>query len=171
MSAAKTVQRTYLEMREQPSIDEVVWDDRIQIVHAIKPTVSFYRYLYNTVGESWTWIDRRKMSDEDLKQTIQNDKIQVHVLYLLGVPAGYIELDFRNSLEIEIAYFGLMPEFIGQGFGKKFLQWGISRAWKVSPQRVWLHTCTLDHPGALPLYEKAGFKKYKTEEYILKEKE
>jgi len=161
------VKRIYLEMLGPPDFEEPVWDERVQIVRAVRPTVSFYRYLYNTVGESWTWIDRRKMTDEELRQILQDQRIEVHVLYFDGVPAGYVELDFTKSSEVEIAYFGLIPEFIGKGFGKKFLLWGISRAWASAPKRVWLHTCTLDHPGALPLYEKAGFKQYKTEEYNL----
>lgn len=80
-----------------------------------------------------------------------------------GVPARYAELDRRVPHEVEIAYFGLMPEFIGKGFGQYLLHWTVRRAWDSNPARVWLHTCELDHPVALPNYLKVGFEVYKTE--------
>jgi GNAT superfamily N-acetyltransferase len=80
-----------------------------------------------------------------------------------GVPAGFAELDRWEDDEIELVQFGLMPEFIGQGLGKYFLQWTIDRAWSYQPRRFWLHTCTLDHPRALPNYVAAGFAIYKEE--------
>ena len=80
-----------------------------------------------------------------------------------GVPAGFAELDRRIEGEIELAQFGLMPEFIGQGLGRYFLRWAIDKAWSYGPRRFWLHTDTKDHPGALPNYLKAGFAIYKEE--------
>ena len=74
-----------------------------------------------------------------------------------GQPAGYSELDRREPGQIELAYFGLFPQFIGQGLGKYFLGWTLDRAWSYGPDRVWLHTCDLDHPAALPNYQQAGF--------------
>jgi GNAT superfamily N-acetyltransferase len=68
--------------------------------------------------------------------------------------------------EVELVQFGLTPEFIGQGLGKFFLQWAIDRAWGYGPRRLWLHTCTLDHPAALPNYLKAGFRIYKEERTV-----
>ena len=156
---------TYLEMVDRPAAIPSGNPEGVLIMRAKRPTVSFYRFLYNTVGENWKWVDRRKLSDEDLRTIIHNEKVEIHVLYLNGVPAGYVELDFRQISEVEIAYFGLMPDFIGQGSGKRFLQWAIMTAWQTSPERLWVHTCSLDHPGALPLYQKCGFKIYKTEEH------
>jgi len=78
-------------------------------------------------------------------------------------PAGFAELDRRNKEDIELVQFGLMPEFIGRGLGWYFLQWIIDKAWSYQPRRFWLHTCTLDHPAALPNYQKAGFTIYKEE--------
>jgi len=155
---------TYLEMFEKTAAEPAKNQDHIMIMYAVKPTVSFYRFLYNTVGENWNWIDRRKLNNEQLKVIIQDEKVEVNVLYVQGVPAGYVELDFRQDQEVEIAYFGLMPEFIGHGFGKFFLSWAIHTAWERKPKRVWVHTCSQDHPGALHLYQKCGFKIYKTEE-------
>ncbi len=72
-------------------------------------------------------------------------------------------MDRRNKEDIELVQFGLMPEFIGRGLGWYFLQWIIDKAWSYQPRRFWLHTCTLDHPAALPNYQKAGFTIYKEE--------
>ena len=155
---------TSLEMKQRPAATGLrAPREGVQILHAQRPTVSFYRYLYNTVGREWLWIDRRKMSDDALAAVIQDVNVEIHVLYSDGVPAGYIELDRRRPPDVEIAYLGLIPEFIGQGLGPYLLRWGIERAWSFGPERVWLHTCTLDHPKALSTYKSAGFVPFKTE--------
>ncbi len=160
-----TVTRTYLEMLQKPNWPETQWPEGTLVMHAKNPGVAFYRYLYNSVGSDWTWVDRKRMNDDKLKMVIQNPRVFIHVLYYQGTPAGYIELDARLEHEVEIAYFGMMSEFIGKGLGHKLLEWGIREAWKFAPRRVWLHTCTLDHPAALPLYKKIGFNEIKKEEY------
>ncbi len=109
---------TYLEMRAKPPRRELEPPaENLLIIRAEKPTVSFYRYLYNTVGGPWLWYERRQMRDEDLRAIIQNLKVEICVLDVNGVPAGYAELDLRQEPDIELAYFGIMPEFIGQGLG------------------------------------------------------
>jgi len=80
-----------------------------------------------------------------------------------GKPAGFAELDRRQPNEIELVQFGLMPDYIGRGLGKWFLQWTIDKAWSYQPKRFWLHTCTLDHAAALPNYLRAGFTIFKQE--------
>jgi GNAT superfamily N-acetyltransferase len=132
-------------------------------VHAHRPTVAYYRFLYNSVGRDWNWTSRGKKSDADLARIIQDPQEEMHVLFVEGVPAGFAELDRRVPSEIELVQFGLVPEFIGQGLGKYFLQWTIDKAFSYAPRRYWLHTCTEDHPAALPNYQKAGFAIYKTE--------
>ena len=137
--------------------------DAIEIRQAKQPTVSFYRYLYNTVGADWNWYMRRRLTDGALLEIIGDERIAVYVLYVEGTPAGYVELDRRIEGEIEIAYLGLIPEFIGRGLGGHLLDWGLARAWHYNPRRVWLHTCTLDHPRALDLYRRKGFVAYRRE--------
>jgi GNAT superfamily N-acetyltransferase len=133
------------------------------VIHAKKPAVAYYRFLYHTVGKEYHWYSRGKLSDAELAATVQHPLNEVHVLHVDGVPAGFAELDRRRGGEIELVQFGLMPEFIGQGLGRHFLQWTIDKAWSYRPRRFWLHTCTLDHPAALPNYLKAGFVVYKEE--------
>jgi GNAT superfamily N-acetyltransferase len=125
--------------------------------------VAYYRFLYNSVGKAYHWHSRGKLSDPDLAAVVQHPLNEVHVLHVDGTPAGFAELDRRNGDEIELVQFGLMPPYLGQGLGRYFLQWTIDRAWSYGPKRFWLHTCTLDHPVALPNYLKAGFTLYKEE--------
>ena len=125
--------------------------------------IMVHRYLYNNVGEAWLWYERRAMTNEILSAIINDPAVSIYVLYFDGVPAGYIELDCRGSGEIELAYFGLLPEFIGRGFGPWLLSWALDTAWNLKPSRIWVNTCDLDHPKALNCYERAGFEVYRKE--------
>lgn len=148
---------TYLEMRTPPKRQKAALPAGVEIRHAFRPTISFYRYLYDSVGGDWTWTGRRLMDDETLKETIHDPMVEVNVLWVDGVPAGLIELDHRSLPEIELLYFGLIPDFIGKGLGRTALDWAIDHAWSKGPTRFWIHTCDLDHPNALSVYQKAGF--------------
>ncbi len=132
----------------------------LEVRAARRATVSFYRYLYGIIGEEWTWVVRRLLSDAELRQILDDPAVEVNVLWVNGVPAGLAELDRRRPREIELAYFGLLPEFIGQGLGRWLLDWAIRHAWRAGPRRLWVHTCDLDHPRALGVYEKSGFRVY-----------
>lgn len=137
--------------------------DDLTVQHVKSPTVPYYRSLYDAVGKDYYWLSRRKMSDEALAAIIGDPLDELHVLHVERTPAGFAELDRRKPGEIELVQFGLVRDFIGQGLGKWFLQWTIDKAWSYQPKRFWLHTCTLDHPAALPNYTKAGFVLYKQE--------
>ncbi len=152
---------TYLEMTAPPSHAKLPPGlVKLALLRAEQPTVSFYRYLYDAVGGAWSWVDRKRLSDDELAAIIHDDAVEIYVLYLAGVPAGYAELDLRKKPEIELAYMGLVPEAIGKGLGPYLLDRVIRRAWQESPTRLWVHTCTLDHPKALALYQRFGFKPY-----------
>jgi GNAT superfamily N-acetyltransferase len=135
----------------------------LTVVHIQSPTVPNYRSLYDAVGKEFHWLSRRKMSDEALAAILADPRNELHVLHVDGTAGGFAELDRRQPHDIELVQFGLMSEFIGQGLGKWFLQWAIDKAWSYEPRRFWLHTCTLDHPAALPNYMKAGFVLFKQE--------
>jgi GNAT superfamily N-acetyltransferase len=137
--------------------------DGLAIIHAKKPTIGYYRFLYDAVGRDYDWTSRKKCTDAELTAILNDPRNEVHVLMVEGVPAGFAELDRRFGEEIELVQFGLMREFIGQGLGKYFLQWAVEKAWSYHPRRFWVHTCTKDHPAALPNYHKAGFAIYKEE--------
>jgi GNAT superfamily N-acetyltransferase len=152
---------TYLEMTTAPArAARPAPRGGLEVRHARAPSLSFYRYLYAAVGEPWTWTVRRWLGDSELAAILNDPQVEVNVLWVSGVPAGYAELDRRVPPEIEIGYFGLVPEFIGQGLGGYLLDWAIHHAWRKRPRRLWLHTCDLDHPGALGFYQRSGFRIY-----------
>ena len=155
------VKTTYLQMFAHARRFVPPPREGLVVVHAKKPSVAYYRFLYDCVGRDYHWSSRKKLSDAQLAALLNDPRLEVHVLMADGVPAGFAELDRRTESEIELVQFGLMPEFIGQGLGKYFLQWTIDKAWSYQPRRFWLHTCTKDHPAALPNYLKAGFAIYK----------
>lgn len=130
---------------------------RLALMRAERPSVPFYRFLYNTVGADWLWFERRLMDDEALSAVIHDEGVEIYVLYVGGVPAGYGEIDRRREPDIEIAYLGLAPEFIGRGLGRYLMRWTVDQAWTYGPGRVWVHTCNLDHPRALSMYQRTGF--------------
>jgi GNAT superfamily N-acetyltransferase len=154
----------YLQMLELQRRHVLSPRQDVGVVHVAAPSAAFYRQLYQAVGGPYHWLSRRKMSDETLAELLADSRNELHILHVADEPAGFAELDRRQPGEIELVQFGLLPGYIGQGLGRWFLQWTIDKAWSYSPRRFWLHTCTLDHPAALPNYQKAGFRLYKQEQ-------
>jgi GNAT superfamily N-acetyltransferase len=115
------------------------------------------------VGRNYDWTSRKRLSDAELAALLGDPGIEVHLLTAGGVTAGFAELDRRTAGEIKLVQFGLLPGFIGQGLGRHFLGWVIDRAFSYGTRRLWLHTCSKDHPAALPNYLKAGFSVFKEE--------
>lgn len=151
---------TYLEMLHPPASEEMSPRVDVFVKRANRPSCEFYRGLYQSVGADLCWVDRLVMPDEQLQSILGDDRVEVWVLWVAGKTAGYSELDHRVENEIELAYFGLFPTYLGQGLGKFFLNWTLRTAWSRRPTRVWVHTCDLDHPAALPTYLQAGFRIY-----------
>src|SRR4029077_15358289 len=150
-------------------------------VRELKPNWVFNREMYFRVGEEWKWIDKRPWTDEQWKEYANNPKVRTFGGYYEDEVAGYFELlrsasstprSQRSEItgqirteEVEIAYFGLLPEFIGRGLGGALLTSAIENAWEWSPTpaRVWVHTCNRDHPSAMNNYKARGFRVYKVE--------
>ena len=156
---------TYLQMLDRPQDDTVAPLDRVSVAHFAQPTVDQYLVWYRRVGDQWDWVDRVLMDRNKLAAILAHELVDCYTLQVDDEPAGFCELDRRVDGEIEFAYFGLFPEFIGRGLGKYFLRTMVLHAWEFRPARVWLHTCDLDHPAALSNYIKAGFQVY-DEKYI-----
>ncbi len=157
--------RTYLEHPGRPA-SAAPWPDaawRFTRVHTCPP--SFYRYLYREVGRPWHWIDRLPWPDEFIRTHLASAGIETWLLSHDTVPAGFAELERAPDGSVELVYFGLLPDFIGRGVGRAFLDAVLERAWDGGSRRVWLHTCTLDHPRALPHYLSAGFRVVREEAY------
>ena len=152
---------TYLEMRKDPGPITVPAPAlKLALMRAERPTVSFYRYLYDAVGGPWLWTERTRMTDDALRAIIEHPDVEIYAVYVGGVPAGFSELDCRRKRQVEVAYFGLVPEFTGQGLGRYLLAWTVEAAWRHKPTRVWAHTNTFEHPKALAMYQRAGFVPY-----------
>ncbi len=134
-----------------------------QIEHKLP---DFHRFLYLAVGAEWSWYMRLSWSYQQWLELLSRSDVSTWVAYLGGTPIGYFELKNQRDGNVEIAYFGLIREFIGQGYGKSLLEDAIRTAWTQGGKRVWLHTCTLDHPQALSNYLARGFDVFKEEEFI-----
>jgi ribosomal protein S18 acetylase RimI-like enzyme len=160
------VTRTYLEMTRPGELLAARLDDpTVSLDRAFECPVSFFRYLYAEVGRSYHWVDRLPWSDEQLRARLADPDVTLWLLRVKGSPAGYFELEHHDDGSVEIAYFGLLPEFLGRGLGKHLLTAAVESSWSLGAARVWLHTCTLDDPAALPNYRKRGFLPYKEEVY------
>ncbi len=131
---------------------------------APSPPLPFYRYLYFQVGVPHFWEARLRMSDAALKRAIHAPNCEITVLYVDGAPAGFFELNRKDRQTTDLAYFGTMPHVHGRGLGAWFLGQAIHAAWAQDPDFVTVNTCTLDHPAALPLYQKLGFRPYRRSE-------
>ncbi len=120
-----------------------------------------YRALFRAIGQPWLWRERLVMDDETLTATLNAPTLEVHVATRRdGTPQGLLELDFSGDRECELAYFGLVPELTGRGHGAWLMGHALKRAWREGIRRVWVHTCDLDHPGALTFYQRHGFRPY-----------
>jgi len=160
-----TLTTTYLEMvSENDFAPAFIRASDIEIVTMEMPDLGFYKFLYQSVGEEWAWRDRLQMSNSELREILSSDNTQVHVMYVSGSPAGYVELYRHEDGSVEIAYFGLRRNYMGRGLGKHLLSYGVARAWDMGAIRVWLHTCNLDGPHALSNYQKRGFRIFKVVE-------
>jgi GNAT superfamily N-acetyltransferase len=125
-----------------------------------QPALDWFRQLYGRVGEDWLWYTRLAMSDAALGAIIHDPRVEVYVLMRESEEAGLLELDFRAAGECEVSFFGLAPDFIGTGAGRWLMNQALERAWSRPVRRVWIHTCTFDHPAALAFYIRTGFRPY-----------
>lgn len=139
---------------------EVAYDLR----QAEVPSPELSRFLYATVGAQWFWYQRLGWSYAQWMSYLDRPEVGTWVAYVQGTPAGYFELEDQPAGVVEIAYFGLLPRFIGKGLGGALLTDAVTTARARGAARVWLHTCSLDHPSALGNYQARGFRLFDTEE-------
>lgn len=157
LSGKLLVRETSLEMRQAPEGPQFpAPSDDVVIRPVPEITVPFYRQLYAAVGEPWLRADRRKLSDPELLAILIDPRVGVHVIDLDDQPAGFAELDRRAAEEIELVYFGIVPDFIGRKLGPTLLSFVIHKAWSYQPKRLWVHTCDLDRPAAICVTSVSG---------------
>ena len=156
---------TYLEMRCPDQLRPKRTDAPFQVREVKQRDWRFNRDFYFRVGQRWDWTDKRPWTDDQWKEYATAPELWTFAGYFEDALAGYYELRRDAENGIEIAYFGLLPEFIGRGFGGALLTSAIEEAWRISPKpRVWVHTCNRDHPQALANYQARGMVVYKIEE-------
>jgi GNAT superfamily N-acetyltransferase len=153
---------THLEMRVPPKTE--VSASTLSLRRIEHPNPEDYRTLFRQVGAPWLWFSRLIMDDAKLSAIIGHPDVELStVVDGEGHDVGMLELDFRTSDECELSFVGLVPELAGQGHGRWLLAEAVRLAWRDSVKRVHVHTCTLDHPGALAAYRRAGFVPFRRE--------
>ncbi|WP_158745500.1 GNAT family N-acetyltransferase [Acidisphaera sp. L21] len=145
-------------MERPPANPAVALPPDTNLVRVTRPTIAFYRFLYDTVGAPHLWWLRRAMPDSALEGILQDPAVGIHVLYRGGEPAGFFELDGRARPDVNLSYFGLMPNAVGRGLGGPFLRAAVDQAFSMTTRGVTVNTCTADHPRALPTYLRTGFR-------------
>ena len=153
----------YLEMA--PNDFRPAWNTAadVEVRQAKVPCAALSRFLYATVGANWHWVDRLDWNDDDWLAYLNRPELETWLGYQDGTPFGYFELEAQPEAAVNIAYFGLLPQFIGRGLGRHLLSSAIARAIEMQAERVWVYTCSLDHPSALANYQARGFHVFKQE--------
>ncbi len=151
-------------MKEHSQARPFGGERRLEVRLAEIPCPELNRFFYMAVGADSWWHTRLHWNCEQWLDYVDRPDLKTWIGMLSGNPVGYFELESQPGNEIELVYFGLLPSFIGLGLGPELLSAAIESAWRDECQRLWLHTCTLDHPRALPNYQAAGFTHFKTEE-------
>jgi GNAT superfamily N-acetyltransferase len=151
---------TYLEMTAPPSLPRTVRPD-LSVRALRSPGLAWYRELYGRIGAQWLWFSRVVMPEERLHSLLADPATEIHVVERQDEPLGFAELSLAVPDEVEIAMFGVVPEATGTGVARFLMEAALDRAWAADLRRVWLHTCTFDHPAALRFYRARGFRPYK----------
>jgi GNAT superfamily N-acetyltransferase len=154
----------HLEMRDGTAFRPKAACEGFEVSMVAPPMAELNRRMYEAVGGPWGWTDRLEWSDEKWYWYVDCPTLETWVGRLQGESAGYFELERQDGGDVEIAYFGLLPEFIGRGLGGQLLSAAVERAWQLpGTRRVWVHTCTKDHEHALDNYLQRGFELFKSE--------
>jgi GNAT superfamily N-acetyltransferase len=148
---------TSLQMSEppEPRPDRAVvpW----QLRHIERPDLAWFRALYRRIGAEWLWFSRLALGDKELARIIHDDAVAVYALVFEQGEEGLLELDFRQHGICELSLFGLTRELFGTGAGRWLMNRALDLAWSRPITRLWVHTCSLDHPRALSFYLRSGF--------------
>lgn len=159
-----TVVTHHLEMTAASALRPVLPPiEGLELKQAKVPCPELNRFFYTAVGGDWYWIDRLGWTYEQWLHWVDRPELETWVAYLDGTPAGYFELEAQPGGAVEVAYFGLLPRFVGRGLGGWLLTAALERGWQLGAKRVWLHTCSLDHPRALANYLARGLREFKEE--------
>jgi GNAT superfamily N-acetyltransferase len=152
---------TCLETFERPRRRPDPPGTAVTLTRIERPQTDRYRRLFARIGEPYLWFSRLALDDRELAAILRDRRVEVYVLESAGAEIGFLELDFRVEGECEIVFFGLVESAIGNGHGRRLMNRALELAWAHPIRRLWLHTCSLDHPGAMAFYVRSGFHPYK----------
>lgn len=151
---------TLLEMRKAAPLRDIPLPKGVTL-RQVTPTLAWYRDIFRRVGaQEWLWFSRLKLSDAELGAILADPDVAFYTLSKDGQDEALLELDFRQSGDCELMYFGLTPSLIGTGAGRCLMNHAIKAAFAKPIDRFHLHTCTLDSPQALAFYLRSGFTPY-----------
>jgi GNAT superfamily N-acetyltransferase len=151
---------TYLEMQEPPAGAGQTTMGGASL-ERLNGDLARYRSLYARIGDPWLWFGRAVLEDAAVNDILGNPDVEAYALVEDRIDIGLLEIDFRTEGEAELSYFGLVPGTTGQGIGRSLMDEAIRRAFARPVRRFFVHTCSLDHPGAVSFYIKSGFRAYK----------
>lgn len=154
---------TYIEMRERPRSANFAPRPGCVLRRVDTADSGWYLDLHRRIGEELLWFSRTVLEPEALRAILDDPNVEVYALHMDGADEGLLELDFREQGQCKLAYFGVTPALVGKGAGRWLMGKAIEIAWSRPIARFWTHTCTLDHPNALPFYLRCGFTAYKRE--------
>jgi len=159
------VQRNYLEINSIQDLIEATKPDENYSLSLLEPTnFQLNKFFYKNIGKKHKWVDRLVWTEAQWIDYVSSKKVSTYILKFKNNLAGFFELIFHEEKkEIEIAYFGLLEEFHNKKLGSFLLSEAIKKSFKDSIERVWVHTCSLDHKNALNNYVARGMKIFKTE--------
>ncbi len=136
---------------------EISWPEGVQLVEAEIASPELNQFMFRAVGGRWRWFSRLSWDYQQWLDYVSAPQVRTWLLWVKGTPAGYIELLKHPDLSVEIKFFGLLPQFIGKGLGAALADAAVMLAAQWQADRIWLHTCSADHPSALKNYQLAGF--------------
>ena len=161
----KEIKRNYLEIKSLNELAEVSKSLDVYSVNFLDPpNFQLNKFFYKNIGKDHHWVDRLVWSEKEWIDYVCNEKVSTYILKKEEDVCGYFELIFhKNKNEFEIAYFGLLKEYHNKKLGSFLLSFAIKKCFEKKINRVWVHTCSLDHDNALKNYLSRGMKIYKRE--------
>ena len=159
------VNRYYLEINSLKNLNQVISPDQNLILEKVNPPdIELNKFFYKNVGKNHRWVDRLVWNNLKWMSYLENKNVHTFILKLNEELVGYFEVinDFSTSSS-EIAYFGILDDYIGKKFGSYFLSEAIKKCFELNSKKVWVHTCSLDHKHALKNYLNRGMKIFKEE--------
>mgnify|MGYP001253001982 CR=1 FL=1 len=162
------VKRTYLEIKSIKDLKIVEKpNDNCSLVQVDPPDIQLNKFLYKHIGKKYRWIDRLHWDQKKWSDYLNKPNIKTFVLKEKENLIGFFEQIIENNYNFEIAYFGILEEYFGKKYGKYLLSEAIKNSFFQNAQRVWVHTCSLDHKNALSNYQARGMKIFKSENIII----